>query len=238
MLNYILVYQTETDGEIEVDAFGTPEETIARVNNLGLTSYDYAVIAGRVIRRAAPGHASPGKSIEEIMEDVYPSFSLPADSGPLDDPGEYCCDFLKYQLTGTCRGVERHSSGTEQCTDQMICYNGKIREYVISPVGHISYTISHCPGCGSKFPKSLREEWFDIIEKLGLNAWEDRDKIPKKYQTESWWKDANPNCKFVKADAFACDLKHLPVNQLCKPCQQFLDDYNKPQPNPKTKTQS
>ena len=80
-------------------------------------------------------------------------------------------------------------TGTDQCPDQMICYNAKLREYSLNPVGHISYTIRFCPSCGHKFPESLRDEWYSEIEKLGLEVWADRDKIPEKFKSDAWWKN-------------------------------------------------
>ncbi len=51
--------------------------------------------------------------------------------------------------------------------------------------------ITYCPWCGKKLPKSLRSEWYDEIENLGIELPLDNEKIkklPKEYQTEEWWK--------------------------------------------------
>lgn len=188
MLHYILVYQTQTDGEIELDTLTTKEEVVNKVNSLNISGYDYAVISGNIVKDFANTEAQANKSIEKVMEDEYPRFALAVGEGSLDNPGEYCCNSLKYQLAGTCRGKEGHTTGTDQCPDQMICYNGKFREYSLSPVGHIQYTIRNCPWCGHKFPESLRDKWYDQIGKLGLDVWEDRDQIPEKFKTDAWWK--------------------------------------------------
>jgi hypothetical protein len=74
----------------------------------------------------------------------------------LDDPGDYCCESMKYQMTGTCRGADIHTTGTEQCPKQVVTFNEKLLEYSISPVGLYSYQIQFCPWCGHELPKSLR----------------------------------------------------------------------------------
>jgi hypothetical protein len=46
--------------------------------------------------------------------------------------------------------------------------------------------------CGKKLPLSLRDEWFEILEKeYGLeNPYEeDRKKVPKEFWTDEWWKN-------------------------------------------------
>jgi uncharacterized protein DUF6980 len=74
----------------------------------------------------------------------------------LDDPGEYCCEQMRYQMVGTCRGAENHTTGTEQCPKQMVTYDADLTEYCISPVGLYSYQIQFCPWCGHKLPESKR----------------------------------------------------------------------------------
>jgi hypothetical protein len=187
MLNYVLVYQEETDGEILLETVADAETVTKRINDLmfqGLTDDDYAVIRGNIIKDFVSQ-----RNLAAILDDEYPQFSLAVGEGSLDDPGEYCCDSNKHQLSGTCRGKDKHMTGTDQCPDQMICYNAKLREYSLNPVGHISYTIRFCPSCGHKFPESLRDEWYSEIEKLGLEVWADRDKIPEKFKSDAWWKN-------------------------------------------------
>jgi hypothetical protein len=46
--------------------------------------------------------------------------------------------------------------------------------------------------CGKKLPKSVRHEWYDILEeKYGLESpdEEDKKKIPKEFLTDEWWKN-------------------------------------------------
>ena len=84
------------------------------------------------------------------------------------------------------------------CCDQMgrylsigdipIYYSQKFREYGIEYTdGGTSYQLIHyCPWCGTRLPENLRDQWFDAIEKLGLEP-EDPN-IPSKYLTDEWWK--------------------------------------------------
>ena len=44
----------------------------------------------------------------------------------LDDPGEYCCDQMRYQMVGTCRGAEKHTTNTEQCPKQMVTFDARL----------------------------------------------------------------------------------------------------------------
>ena len=51
-----------------------------------------------------------------------------------------------------------------------ICYNPKFREYGIPILdgGSSVLLVKFCPWCGIRLPDSLRAEWFDRLEELGL----------------------------------------------------------------------
>ena len=74
-------------------------------------------------------------------------------------------------------------------------YEPNIRRYSI--LLHKSTCASfqsfyHCFYCGKKLPKDFRKEWTKATEHLNLDdLWgkEWWDKIPKKYQTEEWWRE-------------------------------------------------
>ena len=72
--------------------------------------------------------------------------------------------------------------------DLAITYIPKFREYGILYLdGGTSYqVIRYCPWCGSKLPESARDQWFDEIEKLGMDP--DDSNLPKKFLTEEWIK--------------------------------------------------
>ena len=192
MSRYTLVYQAETDGDIELETIiDGADEVLKRIGELaqqGVTEYDYAVIGPLGIVKGF-NNVYHGRDIHKIMEDEYPTVTLPKSEGSLDGPGEYCCKFMEQQLDGSCRGPEGHVTDTTQCPDQVICYSAKLREYSISAISSPSYTATYCSSCGVKFPTDLRDEWFDIIEGMGLDPWMDRDKIPEEFKTDAWWKN-------------------------------------------------
>ncbi len=72
-------------------------------------------------------------------------------------------------------------------------YSPKAREYYLKSLkGPYCRTIEFCPWCGSELPKSLSDEWFDILEKeYGLDmpkTTNQMDKIPAEFKTDEWWK--------------------------------------------------
>ena len=69
-----------------------------------------------------------------------------------------------------------------------LMYVPKFREYGIrSRTGDTSYQlIKYCPWCGSKLPESLRDKWFDRLEKLGLEP--ESPDLPKDMTTDEWYK--------------------------------------------------
>lgn len=89
--------------------------------------------------------------------------------------GPYCCFFMDVQL------------GKEAA---FLYYDSQYREYGINhPNG--GFLIDYCMFCGKKLPISVRDEWFDILEKeYGLEEplHEDKKKVPKEFWTDEWWK--------------------------------------------------
>jgi len=75
--------------------------------------------------------------------------------------------------------------------DGIIHYDPAIRSYYITvredEETRVRQEIWFCPWCASKLPKSLRNEWFDALEKMGIDPME--DEIPAEYRDETWWKD-------------------------------------------------
>lgn len=67
------------------------------------------------------------------------------------------------------------------------------REYGIPLKGSSAIQLlSYCPWCGKKLPKSLRDEYFDILEKeYGLDNYDIDDhpeRIPEEFKSDEWWK--------------------------------------------------
>jgi hypothetical protein len=89
----------------------------------------------------------------------------------------YCCGSLEYQI------------------ESVLCpvgYSKQWREYSIRDFKSTSVSLMmFCPNCGTKLPSSLRDQWFDILEKeYGLEGpiEEDKKQIPKEFLTDDWWK--------------------------------------------------
>jgi hypothetical protein len=86
---------------------------------------------------------------------------------------------------------DQHSSPYD-CPDHLIVYIFKFDEYgiIVHDGGSSKLNIYFCPWCGTKLPFSKRDEWFDKIKALGLDP-SDKEKIPKKYLTNEWYKEKN-----------------------------------------------
>lgn len=70
--------------------------------------------------------------------------------------------------------------------DTPLTYVPKFREYglEVSDGGSSFIEIGYCPWCGKKLPGSLREEWFDTLENLGIDPF--KDVIPEEFNDERW----------------------------------------------------
>jgi len=81
-----------------------------------------------------------------------------------------------------------------------IIYSTAYREYYILMLedgprrGRISAVqgIDYCPWCSKKLPKSLRDEWFETLEKeYNLDDPDSKDQeklVPAEFKTDEWWK--------------------------------------------------
>jgi hypothetical protein len=92
-----------------------------------------------------------------------------------DYKGPHCCLAMDIHLS---------KKGT------ILRYDEQYREYTIGfPNGGV--LIGYCMFCGKKLSTSVRDEWFDILEKeYGLEEplHEDKKKVPKEFWTDEWWK--------------------------------------------------
>ncbi len=52
--------------------------------------------------------------------------------------------------------------------------------------GQSGIVLNHCPWSGKQFPSSLRDTYFDILEAMGLDPWE--EEIPEEFESDAWWK--------------------------------------------------
>lgn len=87
--------------------------------------------------------------------------------------------------THCCREMSAHLESSEL----HLSYSPKFREFGIDyakQYGGGQQVINFCPWCGTKLPSSLRDQWFEELDSLGL---EPDDQLPDKLQDDSWWRD-------------------------------------------------
>ncbi|MCB9985165.1 MAG: hypothetical protein H6864_05695 [Micavibrio sp.] len=70
-----------------------------------------------------------------------------------------------------------------------IVYSAKLRRYGLDyrpRFGGGIQVINFCPWCGVRLPKELCDEWFDELEKLGID--DPDDGVPEEFTSELWWR--------------------------------------------------
>lgn len=95
---------------------------------------------------------------------------------------------MNRKITYCCYGLEQEINDPRV----FINYNPKYREYYINTASKpVVRLIANCPWCGNELPKSLRDEWFIILEKeYNLDDPWDKNQallIPEEFKTDEWW---------------------------------------------------
>ncbi|WP_395689740.1 DUF6980 family protein [Caenimonas koreensis] len=49
--------------------------------------------------------------------------------------------------------------------------------------------LQFCPWCGTQLPTSLRDKWFDDLERAGIDPTE-IESIPDKYSDQRWYSES------------------------------------------------
>lgn len=72
--------------------------------------------------------------------------------------------------------------------DLPLVYVRKFREFgILYSDGGTSYQlVVFCPFCGEQLPDSLRDEWFDSLERLGVEP--EDPAVPDAYAGDDWWR--------------------------------------------------
>jgi hypothetical protein len=98
----------------------------------------------------------------------------------------HCCDVMRGEVERRC---EQHPDRYD-CPDFLIQYSPKLREYglIVHDGGCSSILIAFCPWCGAKLPESLRDRWFDELERLGIDPV--HDEVPETHRSSTWWESA------------------------------------------------
>jgi hypothetical protein len=78
------------------------------------------------------------------------------------------------------------------CPDTLLDYSPKLREYglIVHDGGSSIREISFCPWCGARLPASLRDRWFEELERLGVDP--GGEEIPEAYRSSDWWARSRP----------------------------------------------
>lgn len=73
-----------------------------------------------------------------------------------------------------------------------VIYGDRFREWGLIRLGspETQAPISHCPWCGQELPGSLRDEYFDILESMGVDAdiLTEASSLPEEFRTGRWWR--------------------------------------------------
>jgi hypothetical protein len=69
-----------------------------------------------------------------------------------------------------------------------VVYNAKFREYALALVGsEARQDIAFCPWCGQALPTSLRDRFFDDMDRLGVDY--PSETPPAAYRDDAWWRE-------------------------------------------------
>jgi len=74
-------------------------------------------------------------------------------------------------------------------SDDIIYYSDCFDEYgIVIHDGGCSYiAVQYCPWCGKELPPTKRNQWFDELEKLGIDDPVTAE-IPPEFRSSEWWK--------------------------------------------------
>ena len=72
-----------------------------------------------------------------------------------------------------------------------ISYLPKFREFGIEiDDGRVVQVIEFCPWCGHELPTSLRDAYFDELDRLGLEP--ESSGLPLDLRSDAWWRMRKP----------------------------------------------
>ena len=102
---------------------------------------------------------------------------------------DFCCDEMNKELT---------KLKDKNLKDHSVIYDASWRNYTIyfneeaeQRDRTLMTYILDCPWCGTKLPKKLADEWYDILEKdyhITDPIEIDRKRVPPEFWTDEWWK--------------------------------------------------
>jgi hypothetical protein len=77
---------------------------------------------------------------------------------------------------------------TQAIADERVpfVYVPRYREWgLLVDGGPAIQSVTHCPWCGSELPESLRDRFFDELDKHGLDV--DTPDLPLHLRSDAWW---------------------------------------------------
>jgi hypothetical protein len=67
-------------------------------------------------------------------------------------------------------------------------YEPRFREYSIALLESDAHQLIHfCPWCGAELPESVRERFFDEMDRLGIDYPDEEP--PPRFGTDTWWRE-------------------------------------------------
>ncbi|MFD6425793.1 DUF6980 family protein [Streptomyces sp. NPDC060198] len=95
---------------------------------------------------------------------------------------DHCCETMTRYASLEC---DQHDDPFA-CPDTLVEFDPRFQQYglIIHDGGTSASTIDFCPWCGRRLPESQRDRWFEELERLGIDPWE--DEIPAEYQDGRW----------------------------------------------------
>ncbi|GHS92708.1 hypothetical protein AGMMS49949_05170 [Alphaproteobacteria bacterium] len=106
---------------------------------------------------------------------------------------KYCCDDLRREIEeGDPFNIPR----------KLIKYNRQLRytAIVCNEEKNVDLPMNYCPFCGTKFPESLSETFYDVLKKeygakylisTGKTIFDTvpaEKPLPREFRTDAWWK--------------------------------------------------
>ena len=100
---------------------------------------------------------------------------------------KHCCDRMREELNKNCEA----GLNPFQCPDSLVRYVPKYDEYglIVHDGGSSMVRISFCPWCGTRLPDSKRDQWFDELQRRGIDP--TSDAVPTEFLTDEWWLKTN-----------------------------------------------
>jgi hypothetical protein len=109
------------------------------------------------------------------------------------------------QIKACCQWIDIYL----QYKEYPIYYNQIFREYYLGfPNNNNIILLDYCPWCNAKLPKSLRDEFFNILEEeynieTDIGECFGRIDLPEEFKTDKWWKERDISNDIPKTSAIS-----------------------------------